>query len=78
MKKKNTVGISEFKAKALGLLDQTARKGREYVVLKKGIPIARVIPYKKRTETRGGSLKGLAETKSDIVSVDFSEDWDLA
>lgn len=72
------LNISEFKAKCLRLLDQTRQKGKEYTIVRRGIPIARVVPLKKRAmATRRGSLKGLAEIRGDIVHVDTSSEWDV-
>lgn len=72
------IPISEFKAKCLKLLDETGQKGREYTITKKGEPIAKVIPIKKRaTGTRRGSLKGMIEIHGDIVNFDTSEDWEV-
>lgn len=74
----NVIPISEFKAKCLKLLDETGKKGREYTITKKGEPIAKVIPIKKKTlVTRRGSLKGLARIHGDIVNVTFEDDWEV-
>ncbi len=70
------LNISEFKAKCLRLLEETKQKGKEYIITKKGVPVARVVPIQKKIlKTRRGSLKGLAEIKGDIVHFDTSIDW---
>ena len=72
------INISEFKARCLRLLDETGRKGKEYLIARKGIPLAYVIPAgKKKKGIRRGSLKGLAEIHGDIVHCDTSSDWDV-
>jgi hypothetical protein len=74
--KKVTVNISEFKAKALRLIDRTATRGECYVITKLGVPVAEVVPIAKKRETTYGSLKGIAKVQGDIVNFDFSDDWE--
>jgi prevent-host-death family protein len=38
------IGSSEFKAKCLALLDQVEKTGEQVVILKRGHPIARLVP----------------------------------
>lgn len=38
------INASDFKARCLNLLDLVARSGEELVVLKRGRPVARVVP----------------------------------
>jgi prevent-host-death family protein len=73
----NHFSVTEFKAKCLRILDDTWKKGKEYTITKKGLPIARVIPIRKLRGTRLGSLKGLATIDGDIVHFDTSEEWDV-
>ena len=68
--------VSEFKAKCLRLLAESGRHGREYVITKQGVPIARVIPFQKKRGTRRGILKGLAKIHGDIVHFDSSSEWE--
>lgn len=78
--KQETIPISTFKAKCLGLLEKTRKRGAEYTITKHGEPIAKVIPIHKSLRgslSSRGSLKGWAEIKGDIVHFDTSEDWDV-
>ncbi|MBI2340628.1 MAG: type II toxin-antitoxin system prevent-host-death family antitoxin [Deltaproteobacteria bacterium] len=72
----NQLNITEFKAKCLSLLDKTAKKGVEYIITKRGEPIARVIPAKKEKRSLRGSLKGKASIHGDIVHFDTSDLWE--
>lgn len=72
------LNISEFKAKALSLLSETARTGRQYLILKKGAPIARVVPVKPIIQKRRGSLAGIMKIEGQIVSFDTSKDWEAS
>ncbi len=74
---KQEINISEFKTHCLRLLDETGSKGKEYVITRNGVPLAKVIPFKKQKRaTRRGSLKGLIKIHGDIVHFDTSEDWE--
>ena len=39
-----TINASEFKAKCLAILDQVSRTGESVLILKRGKPVARLIP----------------------------------
>lgn len=71
------LNISEFKAKALSYLEDTRSKGKTYVITKKGIPIAQVIPISTGHKLFADSLKGLVEIQGDIVHFDTSADWEV-
>lgn len=79
--KQETISISTFKAKCLGLLEKTKKRGMEYTITKHGEPIAKVIPIHKNglrgSLSSRGSLKGMAEIKGDIVHFDTSDDWEV-
>ncbi|HEV7733907.1 MAG TPA: type II toxin-antitoxin system prevent-host-death family antitoxin [Candidatus Binatia bacterium] len=70
------LGISDFKARCLALLEQVRTHGDELVVTKHGQPIARVVPVRDHTEPLHGSMRGLIEIRGDIVTVDWSDDWE--
>lgn len=70
------LNITEFKAKCLSLLDKTFKKGAEYIITKRGEPIARVLPIKKEKNSLRGILKGKATVDGDIVYFDTSDMWE--
>lgn len=72
------IGVSEFKAKCLAILDEVERTGEEIVILKRGRPVARVIPPAIGQENYPGrSLKGTVKVLGDIVGpVIPAEDWE--
>jgi prevent-host-death family protein len=45
-----TMASSEFKAKCLGLLDDVARTGEPITILKRGRPVAQLVPAVPRGE----------------------------
>ncbi len=79
-KQKQIINISEFKAKALRLIEETAQTGKTYIITKKGVPVAQVVPIESPEERRKssyGTLKDFVQIKGDIVHTDTSEDWEV-
>ncbi len=72
-----SLGVSEFKAHALQILDQVSRTGEAVVITKRGKPLVRVIPYV--DEGCLGTMGALADSVTsmgDLVSPLGEEDWD--
>ena len=53
--------VTEFRAKCLGLMDEVAESGREIVITKRGRPVARLVPYRRRPRSLFGMDRGRAE-----------------
>lgn len=63
-----TINVSEFKAKCLAILDDVARTGEPVTILKRGKPIAQILPVVPRqTEYPQETLRGTVEILGDIV-----------
>ena len=75
--KGGSINISDFKARALELISEIAKKGKEYTITRRGVPVAKVVPYKTTPRNRSGSLKGQIEIRGDIVHFDTSSDWEV-
>ncbi len=72
-----TMGISEFKAHALKILDQVAKSQESIVITKRGKPIAQVIPYRNSDmNPKPGKLANYLVFEKDIVSPLGEEMWD--
>jgi prevent-host-death family protein len=71
-----TIGAGELKAKCLALLDEVQQTRKEYVITKRGKPVARLVPAepKKKTDDVFGRLKGTGVIRSDIFST--GERWE--
>lgn len=73
-----TLNASEFKAKCLSILEEIARTGEGLTILKRGKPIAQVLPAVPRD--RGfaqDTLKGTVKILGDIVTPPVpSDDWE--
>ena len=69
--KTRTIKASEFKAKCLKLMDEVAETGEEIIITKRGRPVSKLTPYKKKRkkpDTLFGIDKGRIEILGDIIS----------
>ena len=73
-----TMNASEFKAKCLKVLDEVARTGESLTILKRGMPVARLVPpTPEEAEYAQGTLVGTGRILGDVISpVVPAEDWD--
>lgn len=62
------IPAGEFKARCLALMDEVQRSGGEYVITKRGVPVARLLPASAERRPLLGSLRGTVTTVGDIVS----------
>lgn len=74
--KEETLPVSEFKARCLGLLEAVAREGRNLVITKHGRPIARVTPVAEARPRLRETWKGRVRIRGDIVHFDVSDEWE--
>ena len=72
---KHHVAAGEFKAKCLHLLDEVRDRRREYVITKRGRPVARLVPVASAPPDIFGRMRGTAEIVGDIVAP-VGEPWD--
>lgn len=71
------MGISEFKAHALNVLDQVAKTKDTVIVTKRGKPLAQIVPYQaSQVDHRPGKLADTLVFEKDIVSPLGEEMWD--
>ncbi len=71
MKKKNgEIAAGKFKAECLSLMDRVAETGAEYVITKRGKPVAKLAPVRKSAKQASvfGCMKGTSKILGDIVS----------
>lgn len=73
-----TIAISDFKARCLELLEGVRQRGEEIIVTKRGEAIARVTPARRSSGRLRGSMRHALVIRGDVVSVDWSEDWEAA
>jgi len=68
------IAAEAFKAQCLALLDEVDREGKEIVVIKRGRPVARLVPVRSETSVIFGRLKGTGRVVGDILST--GESWE--
>ena len=61
-----TIEASEFKARSLKLMDEVADNGAEIIITKKGRPVSRLIPWRKKPDTLFGIDRGKLEILGDV------------
>jgi prevent-host-death family protein len=73
-----SVRATEFKAKCLAILDEVARTGESVTILKRGRPVARLVPPTAGQEKYPqASLRGTVEILGDILEpVIPAEAWE--
>jgi prevent-host-death family protein len=63
-----TIRASEFKAKCLAILDEVERTGEAVIILKRGRPVARLVPLTLGEEKYPQqSLRGTVDILGDIL-----------
>ncbi len=72
----NTISVSEFKSKALGILDKIPKEQKEIIITKRGQPIAKVIPFSHADYSKPNRLQGYLIKETDIVSPIGEDDWE--
>ena len=72
-----TMGISQFKAHALKILDQVAKSQEGIIITKRGKPLAQILPYRSSDmNVKPGKLANYLVFEKDIVSPLGEEMWD--
>lgn len=70
------VGAGEFKAKCLAIMDEVRETGEPYVITKRGVPVARLVPERsKKRKSIFGCMKGEAEIVGDIDVSPWEEEF---
>jgi prevent-host-death family protein len=71
---KHSIAAGTFKAKCLSILDEVQSKGKEYVITKRGKPVARLVPVEDQKPVLFGRLKGTVKIHGNIFST--GEKWE--
>ena len=74
-----TMGISQFKAHALKILDQVAKSQEGIIITRRGKPLAQIIPYRSSDmNPKPGKLANYLVFEKDIVSPLGEKMWDAS
>ncbi|MBN1947451.1 MAG: type II toxin-antitoxin system Phd/YefM family antitoxin [Bradymonadales bacterium] len=72
-----TIGATEFKTRCLALLDEVSESHEEFLILKRGKAVARVVPVTVASTSPQAALVGTMITLSDIVEPPLpAESWE--
>jgi prevent-host-death family protein len=74
---KQTVGVAEFKARCLELLEGVGSRGDEIIVTKRGKPIAQIGPVRVEVPELKGMFAGRAKILGDLVNFNVADEWEL-
>ena len=69
-----SIGAAKFKEQCLALLDKLTPDG--LIITKHGKPVARVIPYARKSANLIGALRNKIEIEGDILSTGIAWDAD--
>ena len=69
------ISAGDFKARCLALMDEVRDRGGEYVVTKRGVPVAKLVPVRTVRRALRGSMKGTVKLLGDIISP-LDEPWE--
>ena len=69
------ISAGEFKARCLAIMDEVRDRGGEYIITKRGVPVARLLPVRIERRPLLGSMKGTVKMLGDIVGP-IDEPWE--
>lgn len=72
-----TISATEFKARCLELMDDVSGRGVRYVVTKRGVPVAELVPVVDARVTPIGHMQGTVVERGDTVGPDHAA-WTVA
>lgn len=70
------IPAGEFKAKCLAIMDEVQQRGSAYVITKRGVPVAKLVPARFERRPFLGCMKGTVITRGDLVTP-LDEPWDV-
>jgi prevent-host-death family protein len=73
-----TIGVADFKARCLELLDGVGTRGDEIIVTKRGKPIAQIGPIRREAPELKGMYAGRMKIVGDIVNFNLADEWEAA
>jgi prevent-host-death family protein len=70
------ISAGEFKARCLALMDEVRDRGGEYVITKRGVAVAKLVPVRRTRRKLLGSMRGTVTVLGDIISP-LEEPWEV-
>ncbi len=72
--RRHRIRAAEFKAVCLKLMDQVAQSGEEYVITKRGRPVARLVPYEEERPRFVGRSRGAFSGSEEALRAGMDEE----
>jgi prevent-host-death family protein len=69
------ISAGQFKARCLAIMDEVRERGGEYIITKRGTPVARLVPIRYERKPLLGSMHGTVKVLGDIIGP-LDEPWD--
>ena len=72
-----SVPAGEFKAKCLKIMDEVRETGEPYVITKRGVPVAKLVPVPRERKRKSvfGCMRGQMEIVGDIDVSPWQEEF---
>ncbi|XVN42837.1 MAG: type II toxin-antitoxin system prevent-host-death family antitoxin [Candidatus Rickettsia vulgarisii] len=78
----NQISATEFKKHFLSLIDEVKNNHSSFIVTKRKLPIAKIVPLNSNKPDNNksyfGCLKGTVKIKDDIINYSSEDDWDAS
>lgn len=72
-----TLAASEFKAHCLAILDEVSEEGETVLILKRGLPVARLVPTVTAETSPQATLRGTMVALDDLIEPPLPADrWE--
>lgn len=69
------IPAGKFKAECLKIMDEVQRKKIHFIITKRNIPVAELVPIEEEKRASFGWMKGTGQVKGDIIKP-IDERWD--
>lgn len=67
MSQEKTVSVSDFKAHCLEYVQTAQQQCQEYIITKRNVPVAMLVPLKEKKKFYAGYMKGTVKIIGDIM-----------
>lgn len=67
-----SISATEFKARCLELMDEVSARGVSFVVTKRGVPVAELVPVELPAQGPFGFMRGTVVEVGDVIGADHS------
>ncbi len=71
------VSAKEFKTHCLKLMDKAQKKQESFIITKRGVPVAKLVPYEEVPIPIFGFMAGSSEIKENIIQP-IEEKWEAS